>query len=95
MQVLCKSSQTSSDIKCPTCGEGFQIYWERTSRVERIQTLTKIQQALVGHHETLIGTDQGADSGPHPTNAFNIPSWGGHPHFSGAALLGGFPGLAR
>jgi hypothetical protein len=90
MQVLCKSSQTSPDVHCPVCGEGFQLFWERTSRTERSQTLKKILQALAVHHDTVTATP-----GPHPAEAFNIPSWSGQPHFSGAALLGGFPEFAR
>ena len=87
MQVLCKSSRTSPDVQCPVCGEGFQLFWERTSRTERNQTVKKILQALAAHHDTAAG----ADSGPHPEEPFNIPNWAGHPQFSGAALLGGFP----
>ncbi len=91
MQVLCTTSQTASDVQCPICGAGFQLYWERTSRTERTVTLKKIQQTLVDHHDSAVE----GEPGPHPTEAFNIPSWNGHPHFSGAALLGGFPGLTR
>ena len=91
MQVLCKSSQAAPDVQCPVCGESFQLFWERTSRTERIQTLNKILQALTDHHNTATE----AEPSPHPEGAFNIPSWSGHPQFSGAALLGGFPEFAR
>src|ERR1700731_1426747 len=37
MQVVCKPSQTSSDVLCPVCGEGFLLYWERTCRNEQSQ----------------------------------------------------------
>ena len=95
MQVLCSAASThpeatTPDVQCPVCGEGFQLYWERTSRTERSQTLKKIHAALVDHHAA-----PSEDAGPHPEGAFNIPSWSGQPHFSGAAMLGGFPGLAR
>ena len=87
MQVLCQSSQAAQDVQCPVCGEAFQLFWERTSRTERNLTLSKVKQALAGHHDT----QSEEDPGPHPSGAFNIPSWSGPPQFSGAALLGGFP----
>ncbi|WP_213805198.1 hypothetical protein [Granulicella sp. dw_53] len=89
MQVVCQPSQSSSDVRCPVCGEGFLLYWERTSRTERHETLGKIQQALSDHHKTE------AEGKAHPVAAFNIPSWSGLARFSGAALLGGLPDIAR
>jgi hypothetical protein len=91
MQVLCNASKTAPDVRCPVCGDGFQLFWERTSRTERGQMLGKIQQELIDQHAAA----DGSDAVPHPEEAFNIPSWSGPAHFSGAALLGGFPGLAR
>jgi hypothetical protein len=85
MQVVCKPSQTSSDVLCPVCGEGFLLYWERTCLNEQSQMLRDIQQALNDHH---ITAGEGA---AHPKEAFNIPSWNGPARFSGAALLGGLP----
>ena len=88
MQVLCKSSNTSSDIKCPLCGQGFLLYWERSSRHEQDRTRHQIQQALRDQHTHLSSTDA------HPRPIFNIPNWEGNPYFSGAALLGGLPDKA-
>ena len=84
MQVLCTRSNSLSDIHCPFCGQGFRLYWERSSRQEQEQALGEILQTLSEHHASIPTTDA------HPTAAFNIPDWSGHPHFSGAALLGGF-----
>jgi len=86
MQVVCKPSQISSDVRCPVCGEGFLLYWERTSRAEQSETLHKIQQELREQHDT---AEEGVAA--HPEAAFNIPSWSGLAQFSGAALLGGLP----
>jgi hypothetical protein len=85
MQVLCKSTNTSSDISCPLCGQGFLLYWERSSRQEQDITRRKVQQALEDQHTVLSSAEA------HPQSAFNIPSWEGNPYFSGAALLGGLP----
>jgi hypothetical protein len=85
MQVLCKLSDSSSDVHCPVCGQGFLLYWERSSRTQQDDTRHSIKQALEDHH--LDSTDTGA----HPEAAFNIPNWSGSPQFSAAALLGGAP----
>jgi hypothetical protein len=85
MQVFCKPSDSSPDVHCPVCGQGFLLYWERSCRIQQEDTRHSIQQALRDHH---LETD---DSGAHPETAFNIPKWSGSPQFSAAALLGGAP----
>ncbi len=85
MQVLCKLSNSSSDIRCPHCGQGFLLYWERSSRQEQDQARREIQHVLRGHHAEISTPDA------HPDSAFNIPNWSGQANFSGAALLGGLP----
>lgn len=82
MQVLCKPTNASPDIKCPVCGQGFLLYWERSSRDQQDDTLPNILQVLREHHNRL-------DFTTHPGSPFNIPSWSGLPQFSAAALLGG------
>ena len=106
MQVLCKPTQTSPHIRCTVCGAGFQLYWERTSRVEQEQQRQVILRALEEHHTRQCAADSGSDSaskagpGPatlldvHPQVAFTVPSWNGLARFSGAALLGGFTDTA-
>jgi len=82
MQVLCKPSQDRCDVECPVCGQGFVLYWERSSVAQQEGARPEIQQALREHHA--------AGRGPaHPDTPFNIPSWAGLPQFSAAALLGG------
>jgi hypothetical protein len=85
MQVLCKFSDNSPDVQCPVCGQGFLLYWERSSRDQQEDTRQSIQQALRDHHVDNTATEA------HPGPAFNIPSWSGSPKFSAAALLGGAP----
>jgi hypothetical protein len=85
MQVLCKQSNSSPDVQCPVCGQGFLLYWERSSRAQQEATRHSIQQALCDQHL------EPNDTGAHPEGAFNIPNWSGSPKFSAAALLGGAP----
>ena len=85
MQVLCKASNTASDLRCNICGQGFLVYFTRTSPQERAQRRAEILQALRDHHN--------GDSShlAHPTTGFNLPEWSGNPRFSAAALLGNAP----
>jgi hypothetical protein len=85
MQVLCKASKGGGDIRCTTCGQGFLVYWTRTSAAERTAAREWIQQALRAQH-----TDS-EDSSVHPRAGFNLPEWGGDASSSAAALLGNAP----
>lgn len=82
MQVLCHPSDGHADIHCPVCNQGFLVFWERSSSLDREATLPEIYQELRDHHRD-------ASIVPHPDAPFNIPSWSGLPKFSAAALLGG------
>ena len=85
MQVLCKASATAGDVQCNVCGQGFLVYWTRTSPEERAEGLQSILDALQAQHH-------GADtSNAHPQVAFNLPAWAGDPRFSAAALIGNAP----
>ena len=83
MQVLCKVSDTVSDIRCEICGQGFRVYWSRTSQAEQDATRRHVVEALARQHSS-SNSDQ-----VHPRTGFNIPEWSGLPNFSAAALLGG------
>ncbi len=86
MQVLCKLSMTSNDVRCNVCGQGFLVYWERqATREEQDEVRQQVQLQLAEHH----GTDDGPTA--HPESAFNVPAWDGLAKFSCAALLGGAP----
>jgi hypothetical protein len=83
MQVLCKISDTVSDVRCKVCGQGFLVYWSRTSRAEQDATRRQVIEALAEQH-----TNSNSDN-VHPRTGFNIPEWSGLPNLSAAALLGG------
>jgi hypothetical protein len=85
MQVLCKASNSASDIRCNICGQGFLVYWTRTSPVERAAAREGILKALRAHHD---GSDAAS---VHPTAGFNLPEWDGDAASSAAALLGNAP----
>jgi hypothetical protein len=91
VQVVCQPSNSSADVHCPVCGQGFLLYWERTCLIEQGETLSDIQQSLADHHTADLDSDEPI----HPLAAFNIPAWSGNPEFSGAAMLGGLPSAAR
>lgn len=86
MQVLCKLSNDTPDLQCAICGEGFRLYYTRTSPEERRDSLSLVQQALHEQHLTHVGGEA-----VHPENSFNVPSWSGPARFSAAALLGCAP----
>jgi len=88
MQVLCKASNTSNDVRCSVCGQGFLVYFTRTSPAERAQSRKEVLEALRNHHVT------SNHSAAHPTNGFNLPAWSGAPEHSAAALLGNAPAWA-
>ena len=83
MQVLCKVSDTLSDVHCEVCGQGFLVYWSRTSKTEQEVTRRRVAEALANQHTTSTSGDV------HPRTGFNVPDWPGHPRHSAAALLGG------
>ncbi len=83
MQVLCKISNTVSDVRCKVCGQGFLVYWSRTSKTEQDATRRQVIEALANQHNSSNSAQV------HPRTGFNIPEWNGLPSFSAAALLGG------
>ncbi|MDE1163555.1 MAG: hypothetical protein PW792_16650 [Acidobacteriaceae bacterium] len=87
MQVLCKASETASDVRCEVCGQGFHVYWTRTSAPERDRRRAEILESLRQQHAT------GAAEA-HPQTGFHLPEWNGDPRFSAAALLGNAPAWA-
>lgn len=83
MQVLCKISDTVSDVRCKVCGQGFLVFWSRTSVAEQNATRGNVVDALARQHEASNSEHV------HPRIGFNVPDWSGLPSFSAAALLGG------
>jgi hypothetical protein len=89
MQVLLRKSDDRKDVQCAVCGQGFRVYWERTSMEERATITPAILDDLRQQHAT------DATSAAHPSRPFNVPEWSGPPQFSGAALLGGLSGFHK
>ena len=89
MQVLLRKSEEKQDLQCSVCGQGFRVYWERTSLEEqsamRAIVLKELEQQHVGDRTPAA----------HPAIPFNVPEWEGPPQFSGAALLGGLSTIRR
>jgi hypothetical protein len=89
MQVLCKSSsEGTAAICCSVCGQGFALYWERQSKIERSLALQEIAKTLRGHH-----TEQPGPAA-HPDRGFLVPEGSGPLGFSGAAIRGNAPSWA-
>ena len=89
MQVLIRKSDIKQDVQCNVCGQGFRLYWERTSVVEQEATLNTVLDSLLQDHATDL------TSAAHTDAPYTVPRWEGSPQFSGAALLGGLSGLHR
>lgn len=90
MQVLLRKSDDRQDIECAVCGQGFRLYWERTSQAEQDMMRPMLLDELRKQHR---GGDDSIAA--HPVSPFNLPSWSGSAQFSGAALLGGLSTIRR
>ena len=60
MQLLCRSYEGSSDVCCPVCGQGFQLYWTRQSPVDHTGLLSGVVDAL-GRQHVSHGTAEAHD----------------------------------
>ena len=85
MQVLLKSAESAVETRCSICGQGFVMFWERQTKMERTEALREIDSTLRMHHHTSEGTQA------HPVKGFLVPEWDGPIAFSGAAILGNAP----
>lgn len=85
MQVLCKSTKGHAETYCCVCGQGFVMFWERQSRIERMQALHEIQETLRRHHRTSPSREA------HPREGFPVPERDAEEAFSGAVLAGAVP----
>ena len=89
MQVLLRKSDDRQDVHCTVCGQGFRLYWERTSVAEQDTMRAAVLDELRSQH----ADDQ--TPAAHPRAPFNVPRWTGPPQYSGAALLGGLSGFHK
>lgn len=85
MQVLLKSAETAVETRCTVCGQGFVMFWERQTKMERGEALREIETVLRHHHSA------SSDPKAHPVKGFLVPAWDGPIAFSGAAILGNAP----
>lgn len=85
MQVFCKSTAGNAEIHCSVCGQGFVMFWERQSRVERVEMLREIHQTLRHQHRNQRGPEA------HPNGGFLVPEWDGSFVASGGAIPGHVP----
>jgi len=85
MQVLCKTSNISIETRCEVCGQGFSLYWERQTAVEKAEMLREVEAVLRRHHRKATGM------AAHPVQGFLVPSWDGPIAFSAAKM----PPMAR
>jgi hypothetical protein len=88
MQVLCKSSKEATEVCCSVCGQGFVLFWERQTRMEKANTLREVASKLRSHHNRLEGPEA------HPDRGFLVPEWDGPIAYSGTAILGNAPSWA-
>lgn len=86
MQVLCKASNTGSDVRCPVCGQGFLVYWTRRRPEERARRQAEVLESLRAHHGSDLST------GAHPPAGFSLPEWEGDA--AASSLLGHAPAWA-
>ncbi len=87
MQVLLKATESGVETRCSICGQGFAMFWERQTRMERSDAMREID-AVLRHHHHAGGTDV------HPSKGFLVPAWDGPVALSGAAILGNAPAWA-
>ncbi len=89
MQVLIRKSDIKQDVACTICGQGFHLYWERTSIAEQEAMRDSVLDSLRQDHTNDF------TSAAHTDVPYTVPRWEGSPEFSGAALLGGLSRLHR
>ena len=85
MQVLCKSTSHSPDMCCPVCGQGFVLFSDRQSKIERAYVLREVTLALRSHHLRLPGI------AAHPQRGFLVSHSSGSVAISDTPMLGNAP----
>jgi hypothetical protein len=88
MQVVCKSSKDHAETSCSVCGQGFILFWERQTKMEKATALKEVAKTLRSHHSNQDGPEA------HPGRSFLVPEWDGPIAYSGAAISGNAPSWA-
>lgn len=69
MQVYCRKTSGNAELHCCVCGQGFVMFWDRQTAIERAVTRAEIQEMLRRQHRATAGRE------PHPQTEFAMPEW--------------------
>ena len=84
MQVYCRKTDGNAEMNCCVCGQGFVLFWDRQTAIERAVMRAEIQEMLRRQHRAADGVEA------HPLSEFSVPEFESAVSSSGAAL-GGVP----
>lgn len=75
MQVYCRKTNGNAELNCCVCGQGYVIFWDRQTAMERVVVRAEIQQMLRRQHR------EAAVCEAHLLQEFVVPEWQStHPH---------------
>jgi hypothetical protein len=69
MQVYCRKTEGNAELHCCVCGQGFLMFWERQTAIERAVTRAEIHEMLRRQHRAAAGPEA------HPQAEFAVPEW--------------------
>lgn len=69
MQVFCRKTNGNAELHCCVCGQGFVMFWERQTAVERAVMRAEIHEMLRRQHRAAAGPEA------HAQTEFAIPEW--------------------
>ena len=73
MHMLCKVSTPFSDVACPTCGQGFLVYWTRQRVGEREQQRQILEKLLCQQHGATSSAEAHAPAFQMPDAPLSLP----------------------
>jgi hypothetical protein len=85
MQVFCKKTDGYAEVTCCVCGQGFVLFWDRHTSVERAVIKAEFQEILRRQHRIAPGREA------HPSNEFAVPQWEQTPWEAEVAMAGKAP----
>jgi hypothetical protein len=69
MQVYCRKTDGNAELHCCVCGQGFVMFWDRQTSIERAVTRAEIQEILRRQHRAAAGREA------HAYSEFAVPEW--------------------
>jgi hypothetical protein len=69
MQVYCRKTSGNAEMRCCVCGQGFVMFWDRQTAIERAVMRAEIQEMLRRQHRAAEGPEV------HPLSEFPVPEW--------------------